>query len=166
MHHIVQNALFIKLSYVTNETFLPQAEDGAFTGFIPLRELEVKHLRGSGPGGQNVNKVNTKVEVRFHVETAEWVPKEARYVLLQQEKNRINKEGYLIVSSDKTRKQLLNQADCLEKIRQMVRLACTPDVEPSQDDFRIMSLKKEKARQEILREKKRHSLKKSDRVKF
>ncbi|GCB81355.1 hypothetical protein scyTo_0023139, partial [Scyliorhinus torazame] len=45
---------------------------------IPADRLTVTYCRSSGPGGQNVNKVNTKAEVRFHVATADWLPEDVR----------------------------------------------------------------------------------------
>lgn len=49
----------------------PAAEK--FNGFIPLDQITVSYDRSSGPGGQNVNKVNTKVDLRFHVKSATWI---------------------------------------------------------------------------------------------
>ena len=51
--------------------------------------------------------------------------------MLFQEQNKITNDGYLIVTSDKTRKQILNQADCIDKIRQMVFVAGRPPKQPS-----------------------------------
>jgi hypothetical protein len=45
---------------------------------LPMDKIEFSYARSSGPGGQNVNKVNTKAEMRFHVMTAEWIPMEVR----------------------------------------------------------------------------------------
>ena len=45
---------------------------------IPLDKIEFSYARSSGPGGQNVNKVNTKAELRFHVMSAEWLPMDVR----------------------------------------------------------------------------------------
>ena len=45
---------------------------------IPLDKIEFSYARSSGPGGQNVNKVNTKAELRFHVLSAEWLPMDVR----------------------------------------------------------------------------------------
>lgn len=56
-----------------------------------------------------------------------------------QEKNRINKDGYLILQSEKTRKQILNQADCLDKLRSIVRTACKKEKVPSAEDIQLMN---------------------------
>ncbi|XP_068673195.1 large ribosomal subunit protein mL62-like isoform X2 [Montipora capricornis] len=64
-----------------------------YKGKIPLEHFTVKYAKSSGPGGQNVNKVNTKVDLRFHIASAEWLSEHVRQKILQREKNRINKEG-------------------------------------------------------------------------
>jgi peptidyl-tRNA hydrolase ICT1 len=68
-----------------------------------LRRLEFNYARSSGPGGQNVNKLNTKAEVRFNVHTADWLEPEVRQRLLEYQSNKISKEGDLIVSSQEHR---------------------------------------------------------------
>merc|ERR1712112_155268 len=45
-----------------------------FSGYIPVDQLKLTYMRSSGPGGQNVNKVNSKVDMRFHLESANWLP--------------------------------------------------------------------------------------------
>jgi peptidyl-tRNA hydrolase ICT1 len=70
---------------------------------IACNRLEFQYARSSGPGGQNVNKLNTKAEVRFHVETADWLPVEVRQRLTEYQSNKINKDGDLIVSSQEHR---------------------------------------------------------------
>lgn len=91
---------------------------------IPKDELDLAFSRSSGPGGQNVNKLNTKVEIRFHVESASWLPLEVKQRLLEQQENRINKKGELVVTSQETRFQSRNIADCLQKVQEIVDLAC------------------------------------------
>ena len=75
---------------------------------IPFDQLEVKYARSSGPGGQNVNKLNTKAEIRFKVSEAEWMSEEVRRRLEEQQKNRINKDGELIISSQEHRYIIYN----------------------------------------------------------
>lgn len=53
-----------------------------FSGYIPVEELEVTYSTSSGPGGQNVNKVNTKVDLRFKIESAKWLNDEVRQKLI------------------------------------------------------------------------------------
>lgn len=55
-----------------------QREDGKFNGYIPMNKILVTYSRSTGPGGQNVNKVATKVDLRFHVQTADWIPEAVR----------------------------------------------------------------------------------------
>ncbi|CAN6723415.1 unnamed protein product [Malus baccata var. baccata] len=84
---------------------------------ITLDHVTVSFARSGGPGGQNVNKVNTKVDMRFNVEKAYWLSEWVRERILQMEKNRINKDGELVISSTKTRTQKGNIEDALEKFQ-------------------------------------------------
>jgi protein subunit release factor B len=70
---------------------------------IPLDKIEVKACRSSGPGGQNVNKLNTKVEIRFNITQADWIPSEVRGRLIQYHPTKVSKEGDLIVTSQEHR---------------------------------------------------------------
>lgn len=59
-----------------------QLGNNRFNGYIPMNNITVTYSRSSGPGGQNVNKLDTKVDVRFHVESAEWISEVVRERLL------------------------------------------------------------------------------------
>jgi ribosome-associated protein len=93
---------------------------------IPLREFEFTFSRSSGPGGQNVNKVNTKALLRWAVATSPSLPDAVRRRLLAQCGRRITIEGDLLVSSQRFRDAGRNTADCLEKLRAMIADAATP----------------------------------------
>merc|ERR1711868_53402 len=134
-----------------------------FSGHIPVNKLDITYMRSSGPGGQNVNKVNTKVEIRFHVESADWLPQTSRDNILEAYKTRVTRDGYLILCSDKTRKQILNQADCVQRLREMIWEADKKPAEPSEEDLRIVAARQEKARKNMLKQKREHSLKKQSR---
>lgn len=90
---------------------------------IPIDKLKFSFCASSGPGGQNVNHVNTKVELRFKPNEADWIPKEILYRFIEQNENRINKDGEMIITSQKERKQNLNLDDCVKKLRSYLEQA-------------------------------------------
>ena len=87
---------------------------------IPLREFRFTFSRSSGPGGQHVNKVNTKATLRWSVRKSRSVPEDVRQRLLLRYRRRVTGEGELLVVSQRFRDAGRNVADCLEKLRQML----------------------------------------------
>ena len=90
---------------------------------IPTDELDFSFVRSSGSGGQNVNKVNTKVVVRWHVPSASptWLPTEVKDRLLKQSNNNnINKDGYWTVTSQEYRTQLQNRKHAVRKLETFI----------------------------------------------
>jgi ribosome-associated protein len=82
--------------------------------------------RSSGPGGQNVNKVNSKVELRFSVEQSILLSDREKQIILIKLKNRINSEGELIITVQTDRSQLKNKEEAIEKFRELLNKALTP----------------------------------------
>ncbi|HVU85921.1 MAG TPA: alternative ribosome rescue aminoacyl-tRNA hydrolase ArfB [Pirellulales bacterium] len=87
---------------------------------IPVSEFEFTYARSSGPGGQNVNKVNSKALLRWSVARSPSLPPEVRERFLRRFASRLTTEGDLLISSQRYRDQGRNVDDCLEKLRVMV----------------------------------------------
>jgi ribosome-associated protein len=87
---------------------------------IPLAEFEITFARSSGPGGQNVNKVNSKAVLRWPVRGSLSLPEAVRQRFLQKYGNRLTTEGELLVTSQRYRDAWRNSQDCLEKLRVML----------------------------------------------
>ena len=90
---------------------------------VPASALSLHTSRSSGPGGQNVNKVASKVELRVELDRIEGLPAEARTRLESLADGRLDAEGRLLVISQRTRDQHRNLEDAREKVRALVRRA-------------------------------------------
>jgi ribosome-associated protein len=87
---------------------------------IPLSELNFSFARSSGPGGQNVNKVNSKATLRWSATTSPSLPEPVRERFLTKYCHRITNSGEILISSQRFRDQGRNVADCLSKLRDML----------------------------------------------
>ena len=124
---------------------------------IPLREFRFTFSRSSGPGGQNVNKVNTKVTLRWAITSSPSVPQAVLQRFRARHPRRVAGSGDLIVTSQRFRDQGRNVADCLEKLRAMLaEVAGPPKVRkkkkrPKADNERRLKAKREKSQKKSLR---------------
>ncbi len=89
-------------------------------------EFTVSASRSSGPGGQNVNKVSTKVELRFDVINSQLLTEEEKQILSEKLANRINSEGILRLVSQSERTQPGNRDNVIKKFYDLLRKALTP----------------------------------------
>jgi len=90
---------------------------------IPLSELRFKFHRSSGPGGQNVNKLNTSVELQFDFVHSAVLSDEQRRRIAKKLAARLNSTGALSIQSERFRTQGRNRADCLNKLAALIAAA-------------------------------------------
>lgn len=93
---------------------------------VPAGELTVRFVRSSGPGGQNVNKVSTKAELRFAYSTSTALTPGQKERLQERFPSQVNQRGELVLVSDETRSQAMNLEAVRGRLRQMILLVKTP----------------------------------------
>lgn len=93
---------------------------------IPASQLQASYARSGGPGGQNVNKVNTKVTLRWQIRDNPLIPDAWRQRLIARYGGRINNEGEMVLHSERYRVQHRNLEDCRQKLRDLLLDCQTP----------------------------------------
>jgi ribosome-associated protein len=91
-------------------------------------EFVFQTSRSSGPGGQNVNKVSSKVELRFNIEASPLLSEEEKGIILAKLANKITKDGVLVIVTQTDRSQLKNKEKVIEKFFLLTEKALTPKI--------------------------------------
>ena len=128
-----------------------------FTPLVPETEIVENFSRSGGAGGQNVNKVNTKVELRWNINTSSAFSAEQKNLIQRRLPNRINQAGELIVVCQESRTQGQNRTLALIKLQHLVQLALT------ENKKRLPTKPTTASQEQRLLLKKKISQKKSDR---
>jgi ribosome-associated protein len=87
---------------------------------LPFHELEFTTMRSRGPGGQNVNKTNSAVQLRWNIWTSTSIPPEIQSRLLEKLGPRLTKEGELLIRTETSRDQDSNRKACIEKLLEIL----------------------------------------------
>jgi len=90
------------------------------------KEFIITASRSSGAGGQNVNKVSTKIELRINLAESNLLSEEEKNILSIKLGNRISNEGFLIIQSQTSRSQIKNKEEAIEKFYQLIMKALAP----------------------------------------
>ncbi len=145
------------LFQILNISLLTMKDDYKFSKDLS-KEFEFITSRSSGPGGQNVNKVNSKVELRFSVFDSSILSQEEKETIFKKLYHHINSQGILSVTAQTERSQVLNKEIAIQKFYQWIELALKPvkprkktrptraSIEKRKTDKQELSKKKESRR--------------------
>ncbi|MCT7376215.1 alternative ribosome rescue aminoacyl-tRNA hydrolase ArfB [Chelativorans salis] len=98
--------------------------------YVAEDELEEQFIRSSGPGGQNVNKVATAVQLRFDAAHARHLPERVRVRALKLAGSRATKEGQIVIEAGRYRTQEQNRADARARLTELLKKAAEPPPKP------------------------------------
>ncbi len=117
-------------------------------------ELSFRTSRSSGAGGQHVNKTETKVTVLFHVAQSSGLEPEEKILIEEKLRSSITEDGYLMLSSQKSRSQLTNKEDVIQRLKTRLEKALTPQIKRKATRRSKASIEERLAEKKIRAEKK------------
>lgn len=124
-----------------------------------LKEVTYKTSRSSGPGGQHVNRTESKVELHWNIGESTAVPDEKKAILSRRLKSRITAGGDLILTSQRYRSQIRNREDVTERFLKMIERFSVPQKKRVKTrPTRASEEKRLKAKKELSEKKKRRKL--------
>jgi len=125
-----------------------------------INELEIKAVRSSGPGGQHVNKVSTKVELRFNIQNSRILLNNEKFLINLKLSNRISAEGELIITDQSSRSQLKNKDFAISRFILLIEQAL------KQPKTRVATKPTKQSKRKRIDNKKKLSMKKQLRKKW
>ncbi|MGD9106702.1 MAG: alternative ribosome rescue aminoacyl-tRNA hydrolase ArfB [Desulfobacterales bacterium] len=118
---------------------------------IGENEIKLDFIRSSGPGGQNVNKVATSVQLRFDVKNSPSLSDDVRYRLIRLAGRKVTENGILIIQASRFRKQERNRQDAMDRLKKLIRKAS------EKPNIRIKTQPKKSVKERMLSAKRHRS---------
>ena len=140
---------------ITQERKLSQKEFDREKGEIPKEELEIKAIRGGGPGGQAINTTSNNMEIRWCIGKSKALSEEQKILLREKTASRLTRADELIFTCQSERSQLQNTQEAMQRLNMLVRDALTPQT-PRVETSKSKGTKKREQKDREITKRKKH----------